>query len=186
MRTRFRREWLLIVAFLVIAGMVAWKLTRPPQQSPSGTASAGEFFAPPFQLHDHRSRMVRLAAFQGRHPVLVVFYVASAPDQHPLLADLRKRFKDFEQRDIKIIGISAATPYMNREAFKKGGDFPFPLLSDPTLQAHRTWNAFDTERTQPRQAAFVIDRRGVVRWYKADPDLPKDASLLVEQFDALK
>ena len=183
---RFRREWILVGAFLIIAGMVAWKMTRPPQAVQS-VAAAGEFLAPPLQLHDHRSRMVRLAAFQGRHPILVLFYVSSAgPDHHPLLVSLREHVKEFEKRGIKILAISAATPYLNREAFKRGGEFPFPILSDPTLQAHNAWNTYDTERNQPRQAAFVIDRRGVVRWYKADPDLPQEAAPILEQFDALK
>lgn len=184
---QFRREWLLIAAFMVIAGMVGWKLTRPHQTFQQPELLRGEFIPPGFQLHDSRSHMVRLEAFQGRHPILVVFYVASqGPDNHPLLQSLRDNFKEFSQRGIKTFAISASTPYFNREAFKRGGEFPFPLLSDPTLQAHHLWKAYDSEQNRPRQVVFVIDRRGVGRWYKAEPDLPQDAAPILEQFDSLK
>ena len=182
---RFRREWFLVIAFFVIMGMVLYK----KMQSPQGptlvySASNGEFPAPPLQLHDHRSRMTRLAAYQGRHPILVVFYLASqGPDHHALLLDLRKRFEEFQKRGIKILAVSAATPYYNREAFKRGGDFPFSFLSDPTLQAHSAWRTFDTERTQPRQSAFLIDRRGIVKAVLTKDQFPTTAEELLKQFD---
>jgi peroxiredoxin len=59
------------------------------------------------------------------------------------LKSLRDNFQEFQRRGIKVLAISASTPYFNREAFKRGGEFPFPLLSDPTLQTHHTWNAYD-------------------------------------------
>jgi len=184
---KYRRECLLVLAFVVIAGMVAWKKLRPAPPIVQPTFSKGEFTPPSFQLHDHHSRMVRLEAYRGRHPILVVFYVASqGPDHHPLLKSLRDEYEEFSKRGIKIFAISAATPYLNREAFKRGGTFPFPILSDPMLQAHHAWKAYDTEQNRPRQAAFVIDRRGMGRWYKADPDLPESASPILEQFDSLK
>jgi peroxiredoxin len=126
--------------------------------------AAGEFPAPLFQLYDQNSKMYRLARVIGRHQLLVVFFDARfGADRSSQLQQLRGEFERFKSAGIQVVAISPATPFANRGAIKRAGEFPFPLLSDPDFQVHQAWGAFDAEARAATPAVFLVDRAGTIR-----------------------
>lgn len=184
-----RWGWVILpLAGAMIIGAVAYKLSHPKSSllSPQGVTADAEI-APPFQLHDQNSKMVRLAAYQGRHKIVVLFYAANPPaDKNPELLWLRDHESEIVQGGAKIFPISTATPYFNREAIKRGGKFPFPLLSDPTLQAHQAWRVLDPETKQPVPGLFLLDRLGIIRFSQIGEKPPLEMKKILEILPTLK
>ncbi|MGE5193989.1 MAG: redoxin domain-containing protein [Deltaproteobacteria bacterium] len=181
-----RRILLVIpVSTAVIAGLVAFKLTRHYE------LPAGEDFtivvrpAPLLKLYDQKSEIVRLERYVGRSKLLIVFYDGSrGPESSPLLTTLRERYADLHATGAVVLAISAARPSENRygknlEHRKAAGQsasaaeeirYPFPVLSDILYDWHRQYGAFDEKTGQPREAAFIVDRAGYIEYEHVGPD----------------
>jgi peroxiredoxin (alkyl hydroperoxide reductase subunit C) len=167
----------------VIAGLVAFKLTRryePAVDEKPGTVRP----APLFQLYDQHSQIVRLARYVGRHKLLIVFYDGSrGPDASTLLGQLRERFPELHRARAIVLAISASRPSENRygvnlerrpavaaPAPESESHYPFPLLSDILdFEVHRQYGAFDFDAQKPREAVFVVDRSGTIRYAHFGP-----------------
>lgn len=174
-------------AALVISALVAYRLSQPPQ--PKFIASPNEISipAPLFQLFDQESKFFRLASYLGRHQIVIRFYVAPegiAEDQAMLA--LRDEFPRIDKTNAKLLTISAATPYANRESIKKCGPFPFPLLSDPTLQIHEAWGAIRSDERTPLPATFLIDRAGRIRRMHVGPDETPSVDQILEELAEIR
>src|SRR6266478_4957443 len=175
-----RRILLLIpVSAALIAGLVAFKLTRhyePPVEVPSAAAVRP---APLLTLYDQNSEIVRLKErYIGRAKLLIVFYDGTrGPEGSPLLATLRQRYGDLHATGAVVLAISAARPSENRygknlEHRKAAGQsgsssdgeirYPFPVLSDIVYEWHRQFGAFDEKTQQPLEAAFIVDQAGLI------------------------
>ena len=180
------------VSGLIIAGLVAYKAGRVYDPQPTGPAELARP-APLFELYDQHSQIVRLAAYLGRHKLLIVFFDGSqGPDHSLLLARLQAAYQELARTGAKVLAISAARPSQNRYGAKlehrsgaaaPAGElkFPFPLLSDVPVAGregapivefprHRDYGAFDEQSGQPREAVFVVDRSGVIRYTHLGPD----------------
>jgi peroxiredoxin len=177
------RQILLVIPIsaAVIAGLVAFKLTRhyepPPEEFVTDVRQA-----PLFKLEDQHSQIVRLQAYVGRHKLLIVFYDGSqGPERSALLTLLRNRFPDLEATGTIVLAISAARPSQNRYGLNlerrqaSGGNpgasaaegelrYRFPVLSDVRdYEVHRQYGAYDEQAHQPREAVFVVDRAGLIQ-----------------------
>ena len=158
------RILILPVAAAVIAGLVAFKLTRPPQSFRAGDAVMWQP-APPFKGLDSDNRLVKFERYLGRHEILLIFFDGEAGADHdPLLLRVREQFDSLKRRGTIVVGVSAALPQQNRAAFQRSGAFPFPLLSDPEFKIHQMWGRFDETAERPMTGAFLIDRAGRVAW----------------------
>jgi peroxiredoxin Q/BCP len=183
-----RRILVLPLSAAIIAGLVAYKLNQPPQQFASTRElAAGEFPAPLFQLYDQSSKMYRLARDVGRHKLVVVFFDSSfGADRNPRLQMLRSEYERLTAGGVHLLAISPATPFANRESFKRGGKFPFPLLSDPDFQVHQAWGAFDEDARRPIPTVFLIDRTGTIRHTHVEAASTLDAAELRRELDQMR
>ena len=183
-----RRLLLIIpISAAVIAGLVAFKLTRhydPPSEQESAAAVRP---APLLKLYDQKSEIVRLERYVGRSKLLIVFYDGSrGPEDSSLLTTLRERYADLHATGAVVLAISAARPSENRygknlEHRKGAGEnastaaseeirYPFPVLSDILYDWHRQYGAFDEKSQQPREAVFIVDRAGYIEYEHIGPD----------------
>lgn len=171
----FRPRLLILpLAAAVIAGLVAFKLTRPPQSFRAGDAVMWRP-APSFKGLDSDNRLLKFERYLGRHEILLIFFDGDAGADHdPLLLRIREKFDGLKRRGAIVVGVSAALPQQNRAAFKRSGVFPFPLLSDPEFKIHQMWGRFDETTEQPLTGAFLIDRAGRVAWSEKFPR-PEDS-----------
>ncbi|EDY17030.1 alkyl hydroperoxide reductase/ Thiol specific antioxidant/ Mal allergen [Chthoniobacter flavus Ellin428] len=125
------------------------------------------YAAPAWNLPDAHDAMQSLAAYRGR-PVLAVFYLGSGCsrclEQLNVLAPLTQ---DFSAAGISIVAISRDSPDGLQRTFEKSKDangFPFPILSDATLEAFKAYRAYDDFEKMPLHGLYLIDGNGQVRW----------------------
>ncbi len=173
------RILILPFAALVIALLVMYKANQPTQQlSPEALeAIRNRKPAQSFKLHDQKSQPFRLDRYLGRHKMLIVFFdPRGGAAQNEQLQILKAGYRQLTAHGEKVIAISYATPYANRESFKKAPDyqshagsetdyFPFHLLSDADYSVETQWRCLkpgDPPLVIP--SAFVIDRGGDIYW----------------------
>jgi len=163
---------ILPLSAVVIGGLIAYKLTRPP----AAAVSMGEELlvagrAPLFELYDEHSQIVRLARYLGRHKLLVVFFDGSrGPDKSELLQQLKESYPQIHDTKAVLLAISTLRPAEHRQGAERGAHFPFPMLSDIDERVHQQWGAYDPQTEKTRDAVFVIDRGGVIRHVHRGPD----------------
>lgn len=162
---------LLIVAGVMILGLVVFAERRQTlrRQAPRDATGVPRQLAPRFELADHRRQLVKFERFLGRQRVVVVFFDGSlGAARDPRLLSLIENFNRIDAAGIKIIAISAATPFANREAEKQLGSIPFPLLTDIDIRTpipdpvHRLWGRYDESQRQRLTGVFLVDRDGTV------------------------
>jgi peroxiredoxin len=123
--------------------------------------------APTWNLADSHGQPQSLAAYHGR-PVLVVFYLGSVCsrciEQLNILAPLTQ---DFAAAGISIVAVSRDSSDGLQRTFEKAKEangFPFPILSDASLDTFKAYRAFDDFEKMPLHGLYLIDGNGQVRW----------------------
>lgn len=192
-----RRVLIPIVAGLVIAGVSTWRVmsNRPQDFATQVQQEASKVVIRrvgdlSFEALDSDNRMVRLAAFLGRHRVIVLFFDGEAgADKDAELLRLRERFEELKAHGVKVIAVSTALPQQNRAAMSsdRAGPFPFPLVSDfdstspdGTMRIHRRWGRIDSATNRPLPAVFVIDRLGQIPFSGESPKPMENVDQAVE------
>ncbi len=192
-----RRVLIPLVAGVVIAVLCAWRvMTNKPQDYAAQvrleatkvvTRSAADL---DFEGLDSDNRMVRLAAFLGRHRILVLFFDGElGADKDAELLRLRERFVELKAHDVKVIAVSTALPQQNRAAMlpERAGEFPFPLVSDfnpvspeEAQKIHRRWGRWDDSTGKAKPGVFVIDRKLQIEFMGGAPKPVASVDLAVE------
>ena len=168
-----RRFFFVIAAGVLIAAVCATRIKNIHPQTYLEQVEAAKTMRPAagFEALDSESHLVRLAAWLGRHRIIVVFFDGErGADNDPDLLKLRDRFAELQAYDVKVVGVTASIPQVNRAAMERaGGEFPFPLVSDVdpqspegTLRIHRHWGRLDPVKETPLSGVFLIDRKGQV------------------------
>ena len=120
-----------------------------------------------WELTDGQGKKHTLADYTGR-PVIVIFYLgkgcAHCIEQLGVFAP---KTEEFKQAGIDLIAISTDDVGGLRETVqqnKTGSPFPFPLISDASLNVFKQYRVYDDFEQQPLHGTFLIDRQGLVRW----------------------
>ncbi len=140
-------------------GPLGWS---PSPAAPIATADAD---GKPWSLADHK----------GRNVVVLFYLGGKCAHCMQQLQEFGKQFKAFEAAGTDVVAIGTDTPEEAR-ALKANADairFPMPLLPDPSMAIFRAYQAFDDFEGRPLHAAFLVDKRGDVRFQRisADPFL---------------
>ncbi len=176
-----RRMLIPIIAALVLTVVCTWRVATNKEQDYADQVAVAVVMrpAPAIEGRDSDNHLVRLAAFLGRHKIIVLFFDGDAgrdvdpetagADNDPELMRLRERFEELQSHNVKVVAVSAALPQQNRAAMDRVGKFPFPLVTDidpldPTnvLRIHRQWGRINAENDKPRTGVFLVDRKGQV------------------------
>ena len=182
-------RWLLPLVVLSLLGAVIFKSQQ--QHRHLTVAERLELMrqrpVPFFTLVDQHSKPLRLERYVSRHKLLIVFYDAKVgADKDPLLATLRQDYTKLTSWGEKILAISTATPYANRQAIEKVGEFPFPLLSDVDYSAQVAFEVVRGDPPQTLPSVFLVDRLGIIRWSTIGYDTPPTTEFLREKLNRLR
>lgn len=175
------------LAALMIIGLVYFKSSQPQIELSDAARDALQRRRPAtiFKLHDQRSQPFRLERYLGRHKLLIVFFDPSqGAAKNEQLQILKRGYEQLSAQGRKVIAISSATPYANRESFKLGGDFPFHVLSDADYSVETEWGCMTTgDPPQVIPSAFVIDRAGVISWSQIGGKSPIPLETLLRELN---
>lgn len=181
------RILVLPLAALMIIGLVYFKSSQPQIELSDAARDALQRRRPAtiFKLHDQRSQPFRLERYLGRHKLLIVFFDPSqGAAKNEQLQILKRGYEQLSAQGRKVIAISSATPYANRESFKLGGDFPFHVLSDADYSVETEWGCMTTgDPPQVIPSAFVIDRAGVISWSQIGGKSPIPLETLLRELN---
>lgn len=137
---------------------------RPPLES-LGPFRWHPAQAQPWELADAQGKKVSLSDYRGK-PVLVIFYLGYGC-RHCLeqLNAFAPAARKFAKSGINLVAISTDSPDGLQKTFAEGNEpFPFPILSNSTLDVFKAYRAFDDFEEIPLHGTFLIDGKGLVRW----------------------
>lgn len=169
-----------------------WRLPKPvarnaaelPELSTLGPYTWQPGAAPEWSLPDSGGRSHSLADYRGR-PVIAIFYLGygclHCADQLKAFASKQKEYTDAGISLIAISTDNVETLKKSQERYQATGEFPFPLVSDSSMQIFKRYQAFDDFESSPLHATVLIDGEGKIRWHDIGPEPFMDAGFLLSE-----
>ena len=123
--------------------------------------------APDFQLYDQNGNPVTLGYFKGKKVLVWFFPKASTPGWTIEGQVLRDEYKNFQEKNTEIIGISGDSSKAQKNFCDKQ-NFPFLLLSDPEKITIKAYGAFGPKKFMGKEyegiyrVSYLIDEDGVI------------------------
>jgi peroxiredoxin len=142
--------------------------------------------APDFKLRDQDGQEVSLEDLKGQTSVLVFYPLDFSPVCTDQLSIYQELVSDFEQRGVKLYGVSVDSAFAHK-AFQERAGLTIPLLADfePKGQVARAYGVYNDEYGTAQRALVMIGPDGMVKWAYCSPsplEIP-GANLI---FDALE
>ena len=142
--------------------------------------------APDFKLRDQDGQGVSLEDLKGQTSVLVFYPLDFSPVCTDQLSIYQELVSDFEQRGVKLYGVSVDSAFCHK-AFQERLGLTIPLLADfePKGAVARAYGVYNDEYGTAQRALVMIGPDGVVQWSYCSPsplEIP-GANLI---FDALQ
>ncbi len=135
--------------------------------------------APDVQLPDHERKTVSLADFQGKQPVVLLFFpLAFTSTCTAELCTMRDDIGTYTGLNARVAAVSVDSPFvLDRYRKEIGADYLF--LSDFNREASEAFGVLRTAplgpglRNASDRAAFVIGTDGTVKytWHDRNPSL---------------
>jgi len=123
--------------------------------------------APEFTALDQNSKEVKLSDFKGEYVCLYFYPKALTPGCMIQAAGIRQDIREFEENNIKVLGVSPDLPERLKKFEQKQG-LNFTLLSDPEhkmAEMYGTWvkkKMFNKEYFGFERTTFIIGKDGEV------------------------
>ena len=121
--------------------------------------------APDFELVNQHGETVKLSSFQGKKPVVLVFYPLSFSGTcTEELCELRDNISAFESKDVELMAISVDSKFTQKLFAEKEG-YKFNVLADfwPHGGTAQAYGVFKEDAGIAIRGTFLIDKEGVIR-----------------------
>ena len=139
-------------------------------------------------MPDAQNKQLSLKQYKGK-PVVVIFYLGhGCPHCIQQLAAFAPKTEEFAKLGISLVAISTDSVdglMKTAEKVADTGGFPFPLLSDKSMQSFKAYRAFDDFENKPLHGTFLIDGDGLVRWQDISYDPFTETKFLLEEAQRL-
>ena len=140
--------------------------------------------APQFTLDDQNGKPVSLSDYKGKKVLLWFYPKASTPGCTIEGQQFRDEFKNFQEKNTIILGMSADS-VKSQKNFCSKQEFPFQLLSDPEKETIRAYEAIGLKKMYGREyegilrVAYLIDENGKIEraYEKVSPKTHADEVL---------
>ncbi|MCD6050413.1 MAG: redoxin protein, partial [Verrucomicrobia bacterium] len=166
----------------------SWDFGKRPSLAALGPFRWQPTAAPGWSLPDAQNKSLSLKQYKGK-PVIVIFYLGhGCPHCIQQLAAFAPKTEEFAKLGISLVAISTDSVDGLKETAKKVADtggFPFPLLSDKSMQSFKAYRAFDDFENLPLHGTFLIDGEGLVRWQDISYDPFTETKFLLEEAQRL-
>lgn len=124
--------------------------------------------APDFSTRDENGNPVKLSDLRGQKVVLYFYPKDDTPGCTKEACSIRDSFSEFEERGIKVLGVSLDDE-ASHQAFMSKFDLPFTLLSDTDhsvsdaygVYGEQTWG--DKKYMGVARKTFLIDEDGKIK-----------------------
>lgn len=118
--------------------------------------------SPVFKLMDQDGKLVDMAEYIGRTPLVIYFYPADFTTICTMEARaFREMHEEFRKEGAEVFGISSDDVETHKR-FAIEHELPFRLLSDPDKAVRKMFGAEGIGGT-PARVTYVIDRSGTIR-----------------------
>ena len=135
--------------------------------------------APDFTLPDKLGTSVRLSDFLGKKVVLYFYPKDNTPGCTRQACAFAGAYKEFEARDVVVIGISRDS-VASHQKFAEKYELPFILLSDPELEVIKAYGVWKEKKLYGKlgfgvvRTTFIIDENGIIE--KVMPKVKPDTN----------
>lgn len=192
-----RRLLLLLASVPIIAGLTAWRLTRPPRIATGSSnqqsivdRDAPLAVPPSFELPDQYGNFVKFERYRTRQGVVVVFFRGDAsPQIDEALVWLRDHYDAVTHAGYEVLGISTQTgATIRNDALTHGKEWPFPILHDIHLRdpepapVHHLWQMLEADGIACVRARSWSIKLATHRTPTAPPDRSATRSLPCRPF----
>ena len=123
--------------------------------------------APDFTLFDKDGNAVSLSQFLGKRVVLYFYPRDNTPGCTRQACAFAGAYKEFEARDVVVIGISRDS-VASHQKFAEKYELPFILLSDPDRQAFEAYGVWQEKKNYGKvsmgvvRSTYLIDAEGKI------------------------
>ena len=154
-----------IVFVLGLGGWIALRTLPKIEGTPS--VAVGDR-APDFMLKDQDGKDVRLSDLTGRSRVVLIFFRGKyCLVCRAALRGLLPKLEDFTNSRVAVVAVGPMTP-----AEAKAFDLPFPVLSDPDLEATKKYGLVHEKgllnKDVPRPTTLLLDKERKILWMRAE------------------
>ena len=111
--------------------------------------------APDFTLFDKDGKSISLSDFLGKRVVLYFYPKDNTPGCTRQACAFAGAYKEFEARDVVVIGISRDS-VASHQKFAEKYDLPFILLSDPDRQAIEAYGVWQEKKNYGKVSMGVV------------------------------
>ena len=135
--------------------------------------------APDFTLFDKDGNAVSLSQFLGKRVVLYFYPRDNTPGCTRQACAFAGAYKEFEARDVVVIGISRDS-LASHQKFAEKYELPFILISDPELVAIQAYGVWQEKKNYGKvsmgvvRSTFIIDENGMIE--KVMPKVKPDTN----------
>lgn len=144
-------------AIMMVAIMLAFGAIQPAAALEVGKP------VPDFTLEDTAGEKVSLRQLRGQKLVLIEFIGAVwAPVCSANVKDRGINHPKFKDLNVQVVGISSENRFALK-AFADSVQLPFPLLSDPRLEAIKSYGVLAPDNVRALRAYFLVDQQGILR-----------------------
>lgn len=123
--------------------------------------------APAFTLLDQDGKSVSLASFKGKKVIVYFYPAAMTPGCSKEACDFEESLSVLGDYGYSVVGISPDEP-AKLAKFAANEGLHFELLSDPTLEVHKAYDAYGMKKLYGREyegvlrSTFVVDEKGLI------------------------
>ncbi len=166
------QKGLRIGAWIVfVVGLGGWIALRTIPKVEGTPAVAVGDLAPNFMLQDQDGKDVRLSDLTDQGRVILIFFRGKyCLICRAALRGLLPKLEDFKNSRVTVVAVGPMTP-----AEAKALALPFPVLSDPDLEATKKYGLVHEKglmnKDVPRPTTLLIDKERKVRWMRAETSL---------------
>jgi peroxiredoxin len=170
-----------VVFAIGVSGWLALRMTGTIDGTPA--VAVGDR-APDFMLKDQEGKNVRLSDLTDQSRVVLIFFRGKyCLTCRAALRGLLRKLKDFQDSRVAVVAVGPQTP---EEA--KAFNLPFPVLSDPDLEASRKYGLVHEKglfgKDVPRPSTLLISKERKILWMRAETStrIRPDPDEIFEQF----